>query len=129
MRRLLAAVLTAAVQVALVGAPLVHAHPDDHATEHHHGRAVHAHWTGHSHSPHQADTPVLGSPDHDRAVFLSAFVAVAVSAFATPATSHSSYELPSPAETAAHRSVGVVHGHDPPFLQPRTSRAPPACLL
>src|SRR5688500_10278969 len=129
MRRLLAAVLTVAIQGAVVGASLVHAHPDDRVTAHHRGRAGHAHWAGDSYSTHQSDRPVVCRPAHHPAVFLDAFVAVAISTSATPATTHSSSELRSPAETAAHRSVDVVHGHDPPFLQPRTSRAPPACLL
>ena len=45
-RKALAIVLLLAVQGAALGAPLAHAHPDDHETDHHRGRAVHVHWAG-----------------------------------------------------------------------------------
>ena len=128
-RKVLALTLSVAVQAAGLGAPLVHAHPDEHATEHHTGRAVHTHWAGHSSSHHSSDGPAFGTADHDRAVFLHAFVAVAAPVFPAPAIAPGIIERPVPAERAAHRAVEIAHGHDPPFFRSLPARAPPAFLF
>lgn len=125
-RKMLALALSVAVQAAALGAPFVHAHPDEHATGHHAGRAVHTHWAGHSH--HSPDGPVLGTADHDRAVFVNAFVAVAMSVFHVPMVAPDTIDLPVPAEREAHRAVDIAHGHDPPVFRSLPSRAPPAFL-
>lgn len=127
-RKALVFVLSFAIQAAALSAPLVHTHPDDHATEHHGGRTMHAHWSGHSHSAHPLDSPALEPPDHDRAVFLTAFLAVAGFSLVTPSVPPVVFELPVPAESAAHRAVDIAHGHDPPYLQSLPSRAPPTFL-
>jgi hypothetical protein len=127
-RKVLAVALSLAVQAAGLSAPVVHAHPDEHATAHHSGRAVHSHWGGHAHSQHQSDAPAVGASERDRAVFLDAFVAVAVSAFPAPALMAAMNELPIPAERSAHRTIEITHGHDPPSLRSLSSRAPPALL-
>jgi hypothetical protein len=128
-RKALALALSVAVQGAAVGAPLAHAHPDDHATDHHHGRAVHVHWAAHTHSPHPADVPVLDDDDHDRAVFVNTFVCVAASAMPAGAVPHQTFKLLIPAESTTHRPVEVTHGHDPPYCSSLPSRAPPASFL
>jgi hypothetical protein len=128
-RKALAIVLSLAVQGAAIGAPLAHAHPDDHATDHHRGRAVHVHWTGHAHSHHPVGVPVLDDDDHDRAVFVNTFVSVAASALPAREVAHEIFELPIPAETTMHRPVEVAHGHDPPCCSSLPSRAPPASFL
>ncbi len=128
-RKVIAVALSLAVQGAALGAPLVHVHPADHATDHHGARAVHTHWTGHhSHSHRSADMPAIDREDHDRAVYLNTYVAAAGSSFFALGITHSAWELPVPAETGAHGSVQVVHSHDPPFLRLLSSRAPPAFL-
>jgi hypothetical protein len=127
-RKVLAVTLSVAILAAGLSAPLVHAHPDDHATEHHQGRAVHTHWEGHAESHHSSDAPALETADHDRAIFLNAFVAVAVAAYPAAAVTPAVVELPVPIERAAHRSVDITHSHDPPFCRSVPSRAPPAFL-
>src|SRR5688572_5048114 len=97
-RKVIALTLALAVQAAALRAPLVHAHPDDHATEHHEAREVHTHWAGHGTSHESSDQPSLGAADHDRAVFLNAFVAVAASSFPAFGVTHTAFELPVPAE-------------------------------
>jgi hypothetical protein len=121
---MIAVALSVAVQAAVLGAPLVHAHPDDHATTHHSGRAVHSHWGGHTHVP-RSSAAALSDDDHDRAIFLSAFVAVAASAVTVPHVAQAVFELLVPAERAAHRGVEVVRSHDPPVARSRSPRAPP----
>ena len=128
-RKALALALSVAVQGAAEGAPLAHAHPDDHATDHHHGRAVHVHWAGHAHSHRPVGVPVLDDDGHDRAVFVNTFVCVAASAMPAGAAPHQTFELPIPAETPVHRPVDVTHGHDPPYCSSLPSRAPPASFL
>lgn len=128
MRKALAIALSLAVQGAALGAPLMHAHPDDHATEHHGARAVHAHWRGHSHSPRSSKVPAVDADDHDRAVFLNAFVGVAATVFPAGATVRGIFELSVPTEMAVHRPVEVAHSHDPPSFGPLLPRAPPALL-
>jgi hypothetical protein len=110
-------------------APLVHAHPDDRATEHHAGRTVHTHWAVHAQSHHSSDAPALEDDDHDRAVFLNAFVAVSGSTLPALGLAQGVFDLRIPAERRAHRAVEVVHGHDPPSLRSLSSRAPPTCLV
>lgn len=128
-RKAVAIVLSLAVQGAAVGAPLAHAHPDDHATDHHHGRAVHMHWGGHAHPHRPAGVPVLDDDDHDRAVFVNTFISVAPSALPAGAVAHPTFELSIPAETIVRRPVRVAHGHDPPYRGSLPSRAPPASFL
>ncbi|MBI4266721.1 MAG: hypothetical protein HY657_20330, partial [Acidobacteria bacterium] len=113
LRKLIAIGLSAALQAAAVGAPLVHAHPDDHATGHHAAGAVHAHAAAHplatrSGARHRS----LEDADHERAVYLPLFVAVTAPLVPFAATVVASVELAVPAESVAHRSVRVVHGHD-----------------
>jgi hypothetical protein len=124
-RKVLALALSLAVQAAGLQAPLVHAHPDDHATEHHAGRALHSHWGGHASKPHAPEGPAAGAPDHDRAVFVGAFAAVAVAAFPAPAVADTVATLPVPPERAAHNSIDISPGHDPPSARSLPTRAPP----
>jgi len=127
-RRIVAIVLALAVQGAALTGPLVHAHPDDHATDHHSGRAVHTHWAGHPQSPHQSDTPSLETEDQDRAIFIGSFIAVAGTIQSAPAVTHSVFVLPVPVERVAHRGIEVVRSHDPPYVRSLSARAPPALL-
>ena len=127
-RRVVAVAVVLAIQAAALNAPLVHAHPDEHATAHHAGRAVHTHWGGHAHAHDSADAPAVQADDHDRAVSLTAFVAVAASALPAPGLPPAHSDLPVPAEQRAHRTADVVRSHDPPQLSSLPSRAPPTCL-
>lgn len=128
MRKLIALALSLAVEAAVLSAPLVHAHPDDHATEHHGARTVHTHWDGHAQSRHRSDAPALETTDHDRAVLVDAFVAVAASSLPAFGVSHAVFALPVPAERAAHPVIQIVRSHDPPSFRSLASRAPPALL-
>lgn len=128
MRKVIAIGLSLAVQAAALSAPLVHAHPDDHATEHHGGRAVHTHWAGHTHSTYPSDAPAVATDDDDRAVFLNVFVAVASSMVPDLGITSGVYQVPTPGERAAHRGVDSSHSHDPPLITSLSSRAPPALL-
>ena len=126
-RKAVAVLLLFAVQGAAVGAPLVHAHPDDRVTQHHHGRLVHTHWANHSH-PIVPDVPTLAADDHDRAFFLNSFVGVAISVPSVHGVVHRFFELPLPTDLATHKPVEVVHTHDPPCFGSLSSRAPPPSL-
>ncbi|MBI4263661.1 MAG: hypothetical protein HY657_04755 [Acidobacteria bacterium] len=132
LRKLIAIGLSAALQAAAVGAPLVHAHPDDHATEHHGVSVVHAHVAGHARLAHSRQShPAhrsLADADHEQAFYLPLFVAVAPPLVPFVAAIVTSVDLPVPAESVAHRSVRVVHGHDPPTIGSLPSRAPPSKL-
>jgi hypothetical protein len=127
-QKVIAVVLALAVQAAALYGPLVHAHLDDHATEHHNGRVIHTHWADHAQSHHSSDALALEADNHDGAVFLNAFVAVAASSLPTLGPALGVFELPAPVERRAHRSVVIVHGHDPPLFRSLSSRAPPAFL-
>jgi hypothetical protein len=128
-RRMIAVALALALQAAGLSAPLVHAHPDDHATPHHAGRAVHTHWAGHSHAAHHpTDEPAFSAPDDDRALFLNTFLAVAVSQMAVPVVAPAAFQLHVPTERAALGGVEVVRSHGPPSARSLPSRAPPTFL-
>jgi hypothetical protein len=127
-QKVIAVALSVLVQGAALTAPLVHAHPDDHATAHHAGRTVHTHWGGHGHThPLQhSNAPALDNPDDDRPLFLNALVAVTVVIPATPVAIQASSDLPVPRERARHRNFEVVRSHDPPSATALSPRAPPA---
>ena len=129
-RRVIAVALALAVQIAGLTTPLVHAHPDDHATEHHDSHAVHAHLAVHTRSHHSAEPDDLSveTDDHDRAVYVNGFVAVPVTTFSIPDAIVTTFELPVPVEQAAHLPVDVSHGHDPPARGSQSPRAPPLFL-
>jgi hypothetical protein len=57
--------LALAVPVAAVCALFAHAHPDDHDTGHHHGRAIHSHLAGHAHPARHVhhDGPIVDEDD------------------------------------------------------------------
>jgi hypothetical protein len=128
LRAAIVVTLSAAIQAAALTGPFVHAHPDDLVTAHHSGRSVHTHWSGHAQSRHPADASVFSTDDHDRAVFVDAFVATSGSRVTVPAVAQGTVDLLVPAARAAHRGVEVVRSHDPPFARLRSSRAPPAFL-
>jgi hypothetical protein len=127
-RKVIALALAIAVQAAALSAPLVHAHPDDHATEHHSAREVHTHWASHGAVHDSSDGPSFDAADHDRAVFLNAFLAVAASSLPAFGVTHAVFELPVPAERAAHRFIEIGRSHDPPSFRSLPARAPPAFL-
>jgi hypothetical protein len=128
MRRLVAAGLVVAVQGAMVVAPFVHAHPDDHDTPHHAPRAIHAHLSGHPAPARPGHGPEFEDDDHDRAVFIQSFFAVAVTTFHSPIVVTEAFDLAVPPERPARQLLQVVHGHDPPLTRSLPSRAPPALL-
>jgi hypothetical protein len=127
-RKSIAAALVLALQASVLTAPLVHAHPDEHATPHHDGRAVHSHWSGHADATHPGDAPAIGADDHDRAVFLNPFVAVTTTAVVLSTAAHLVFAVAVPRERAAHRVAEVVRSHDPPLATSLSPRAPPAFL-
>jgi hypothetical protein len=129
MRRLVAVALVSGIHAMVLSAPLVHAHPDEHDTDHHGGHAVHAHVAGHvTASVAHHNGPVVDDDDHDRAVYLQLFVSEALSAGGAPLAAVPSFGLIPPQESQAHRAVDVAHGHDPPFDRSSPSRAPPRFL-
>ena len=128
MRKALAVALACAIQAAGLSAPLLHAHPDEHASGHHDGRTVHSHWADHDHPSHSSGTPAFQSTDADRAVFLNAFVAVAASSISSPGVPPAVFELLVSSERAAHQVIEIAPGHDPPGAASLPSRAPPAFL-
>jgi len=127
-RRLVAAGLSVAIPVAALCAPFVHAHPDDHDTDHHRARSIHAHFSSHDSESVSNVGARIGDDDHDRAVFLQVFVAVAAPSFDVSFTIASVFELVAPPEVPAHVWVDAVYGHDPPTVASLVPRAPPAYL-
>src|SRR5687767_5588366 len=111
-RKVTAIALSLVIQVAGLRAPFVHTHPDEHATDHHDGRTLHAHWHGHAPSRHPLEGQTLEETGHDRAVYVNAFLAVAATSLFVPGVTVESIELAAPAERAAHRSLEIAHTHD-----------------
>ena len=135
MRQVIAVVLVLAVQGGALVAPLVHAHPDDHATGHHRAGTIHSHFSGHSHEHEDAHATadsrqqaVRAADDTDRAIYLGPFLAVAARSFNNPVLVHGAFRVSVPAEIPAHEVFEVYHGHDPPVLTALPPRAPPILL-
>jgi hypothetical protein len=129
-RRLVAAALVVAVQFAALLAPFVHAHPDDHDTDHHAAHAIHAHLSGHGHAARAVRHEAASVDDngHDRAVFLQIFLSETAHAVQVATAVPETFELATPEERPAQRTLQVVHGHDPPIRALLGSRAPPLPL-
>jgi hypothetical protein len=128
-RRLAAVGLSLAVLLATQSAPLVHTHPDDDATDHHHAFEVHAHYEGHPTAARPLDESVVDHPDdNDRAVFVRLFVGVVTAGFDLPAAVPALFDVSKPGERRSLRALYGFHGHDPPPVPSRSPRAPPAFL-
>ena len=129
-RRLAALGLAFAVPLGAICAPLVHAHLEDHGTTDHHRvrSAVHAHFEGHTGTSVPGHHSSLGPGGSERTIYLQLFVAVAVASFHLTAAT-ATFELATPQEAPAHRSIHVVHSHDPPVLATLPARAPPSLPL
>ena len=125
-RTLTAVGLSVAIPLGALSAPLVHAHPDQHDSDHHRAHEIHAHVSGHASLPTFPDGARLDDHEAERAVSLQLFVAVAQTSFDVPPAAITTWKLGTPAETPAPYSLLIVHGHDPPFIGSLGSRAPPA---
>lgn len=125
MRRLVAAGLCVFFQAFVLAAPLLHAHPDGHDEDHHHGTAVHAHLGGHAHAHEPGREAPAYEAEPDRAVYLPLFISEPLTAFDLPASRPQTFTLHVPDETAGHRAAAVTHGHDPPDDPATPPRAPP----
>ena len=116
-----------AVQFAALSAPLLHAHPDEHATDHHRAHEVHAHFERHVARLRPAGESTVDHPDdNDRAVFVGLFVGVAATVVDLPAAAPAPFELAQPSERRSFGALYGFHGHDPPLIRSLSSRAPPA---
>ena len=127
-RALVAVSLIVALQLAALGAPLLHAHLDDDHDGHHDAARVHAHLGGHAtHRATHRDTPALDENEGaERATGLQLFVAVEPVPFLIPALPQSRYALAAPLQSMMRRPPAVAHSHDPPGIRPTASRAPPS---
>ena len=123
-RRVLVLGLAIAVQAGAVYAPFLHAHVDEDHDDHH-STSVHAHFAGHTQKRTTHDEAAVDELDHDRAIYLQAFVAVGPTAFEIPAVAVGTFTLTAPTERAPRVSVLVAHGHDPPLAAALDSRPPP----
>lgn len=127
-RRIVAGTLAVAVPLAVVLGLFVHAHPDDHHADHHEAGAIHAHFAGHSHSaPHDGDQtgPGISDDAHDRPIYLRAYLSEAIVAAHLHAVVPRAVVVATPPVRPAQPPLQVVHGHDPPAIPFRPSRAPP----
>ena len=93
---------------AAAAAPYVHAHLDDHATDHHGGaRAIHSHFAEHHHHHEPqlppAHGPSVDDPDDETAVVFPLFVAVGSQSFSLAPFTVTFADLPAPLEASAHR--------------------------
>jgi len=123
-RKLLAGVLALSVPLGAMCAPFLHAHIDEDHDDHH-STSVHAHFAGHTQKHATHDQASVDETDHDRAIYLQAFVAVGATAFEIPAVAVGTFRLTAPTERAPRVSVLVAHGHDPPLAAALDSRPPP----
>jgi hypothetical protein len=130
-RRWVAAFVSSAIPVAALCAPLVHAHPDHHDSDHHVAAVVHAHVAPHPADHHDrrrnSSESTVRDHDEEQTLRLQVYVAVGQTSYELPAATLTVVQLATPGETLAHRPVIVIHGHDPPQF-PTSSRAPPSRL-
>jgi hypothetical protein len=115
-----------AVPMGAFCAPFLHAHLDE---EDHHRAAVHTHFSGHEREHHDLGGVSLQEPEHDRAIYLQAYMAVQTAIFDIPVAPPPEFDTTAPRERTAHPTVEVTHGHDPPLLPALDSRPPPLSFL
>jgi hypothetical protein len=128
LRKVIAIGLSAAVQAAALGAPLVHAHLGGHESDHDDATStVHAHLSAHAPSHYSSGSNLVDAAA-ERTVYLQMFVAVSASSFHVSPALVSSFELIVPAPAPPREALHVVYGHDPPITGSRSTRAPPATL-
>ena len=132
-RPLVAVSSAVALHLAALGAPLVHAHLDDHDHDHHGAVRVHAHLGGHAAPHHHArdhdDHPAFDEDESaERATGLQLFVAVEPSLLSSPSLPAARYALPAPLQSVMRRPPAVAHSHDPPGVRLSVPRAPPSLL-
>jgi hypothetical protein len=126
-RRSIARLLALAVPIGALYGPFLHAHVDD--GDHHGEASVHAHLSGHDLPAREHhDGITVQEPEHERAIYLQAAVAVATALFDVPVAPPASFGLGAPPERPAHPAVEVTHGHDPPLVDALASRPPPFFL-
>jgi hypothetical protein len=129
-RALIAVSSAVALQLGALGAPLVHAHLDDHEHDHHGAARVHAHLGGHAAPDHIRDHHDHLALDEDEgsesATGLQLFVAVEPSPFSIPSLPPARYAVPAPLHSVMRRPPAVTHSHDPPGVRLSVPRAPPS---
>lgn len=129
LRRLTAVVLVVLVQSGAMASPMMHVHLDAAETEHHHGRSLHAHLSGHHASVPTRHGPIADHQDETgRTVSAQIYLAAASEPFSLPALSSPTFALIVPVTRAEGLIPQVAHAHDPPSLTLRSPRAPPALL-
>ncbi len=130
-RAIIAGSVAVALQLAALGAPLFHAHLDDHHHAHHGAARVHAHMGGHNTAHHGLGSngpAVVEGDDAEKTTAFQLFVAAAPSALAVPAPPPLRFTLPAPLESIVPSPPAGLHSHDPPPRQSGPSRAPPPFL-
>jgi hypothetical protein len=126
-RRCIALALAVAVQAMLVELPALHAHLDNHVTEHHQSRTIHSHFDEH-HSIRRHDGLRIQTGDHDAAVSFIAIAALTTTSFTTIGLTVATAVLPTPVIRVVAPTFEVTHAHDPPWAGSLPARAPPASL-
>jgi hypothetical protein len=128
-RSVVVVALSVALQLAALSAPLVHAHPDEHATEHHGAHEIHAHFSHHAATSSTSDASAIDhDEDSDRAVYLRVFVGVPAASFEIAAAVPETFAIAAPVETPSLQPLFGTHAHDPPLARSTSPRAPPSCL-
>ncbi len=115
--------LCALVPAALLAAPLVHLHADDHDTA-----VVHTHFSDHHGHDGSGSDRLIEEEDHARAVFFTALTVLATKAVTFAALTTSPSVVSAPPTRPAEVRVCRTHGHDPPLIGIAALRAPPAHL-
>lgn len=126
-RRLLALGLAVALQAGALTAPLVHAHLDDHHTDHHAAGRVHAHLDGHE-LPHEAPPDRLAIHAEESpwsVVRIPLFVAEHADVWLEPGLPQAPFLFADAAESLMRQPPDVVRSHGPPVVRPSAPRAPP----
>ena len=130
-RKTIAGGTAAFVPVGALCALFVHVHLDDHATPHHQGHAIHAHFSEHDATPvhHDGNGPTIDHDDAEQTLTLQVFVAVSPDGQIAPALPAAPL-VAVPSWTPAPRLMRqVTHGHDPPLLDHLAPRPPPASVI
>ncbi len=121
----------ALLPVGALCALFVHVHLDDHDTPHHHGHAIHAHFSEHNAAPvhHDGSRQAIDHDDSEQTLTVQVFVAVSPDVQIAPALPTAPFSVSALRAPAPRPMRQVTHGHDPPLLARLAPRPPPASVI
>ncbi len=123
----MSALVAVVFQFGAVYVPLTHVHVETHDSDHHHGREIHTHFSGHQSKSSQRVSP-NGGHDDVQTVGTQLFAATTSEVFVAPIAILTMSDPVVAQSFTVRGAPEVAHGLDPPDCLTVSLRAPPSFL-